>query len=68
MKTRMDQVDAIMALEQGELSQAETIKLFQNLLDSGLVWKLQGSYGRAAHRLLEMGLIHQKETKQEQQC
>ena len=53
----MDQVDAIMAFESGELDREGIISLFQDLLDSGLVWKLQGSYGRMARVLLDQGLI-----------
>lgn len=54
----MDQLDAIIALEQGDLDEGETVALFQNLINSGLVWELQGSYGRTAMRLLEAGLCH----------
>ena len=54
----MDQVDAIIAYEQGELDNEATIELFQSLLDSGLCWKLQGSYGRMAKVLLDAGEIH----------
>ena len=57
----MDQVDMIMAYENGELEIDETIALFQELLDSGLVWQLQGSYGRVAHHLLLNGYISRKE-------
>lgn len=51
----MDQVSQIMAFESGELDEDETIALFQNLIDTGLAWQLQGSYGRAAMNLIEAG-------------
>lgn len=51
----MDQVDKIMAFEQGNLDEEGVIELFQDLIDSGLAWKLQGSYGRMANALIENG-------------
>ncbi len=56
----MDQVSKIIAFEQGELDEEGIIELFQELIDSGLAWKLQGSYGRMAARLIEVGLCSQK--------
>lgn len=53
----MDALDAIIAYEQGELDENETIALFQHLLDTGVVWHLQGSYGRTAAAMVEQGLI-----------
>lgn len=53
-----DQVGQIIAFEQGELGDDEIVELFQNLIDTGLVWKLQGSYGRTAHSLIEAGHCH----------
>lgn len=50
--------DHIIAYEAGELSDEETIELFQRLVDSGLVWSLQGSYGRTAWDLIKSGDIH----------
>jgi len=47
----------IIEYEQGELNNDQTIQLFQELYDSGLVWNLQGHYGRLAYQLLEAGLI-----------
>jgi hypothetical protein len=49
--------ERIVAYESGELDQDQTIQLFQELYDSGMVWKLQGHYGRLAFQLLEAGLI-----------
>ena len=48
-------VNKIIAYEQGELSQEDTIKLFQELIDSGQAWQLQGAYGRTAKALLDAG-------------
>jgi hypothetical protein len=52
----MDLVDRISAYEEGRLSSEETTALFQDLINSGLVWELQGSYTRMAHYLLRAGL------------
>jgi hypothetical protein len=51
----MDHIDKIIAFEQGKLDFEATIELFQELIDSGLVWKLQGSYGRTARGLIDEG-------------
>ncbi len=45
----------IIAFEQGELDFDETVELFQELIDNGMAWSLQGSYGRTASRLIEAG-------------
>tara|TARA_B100000686_G_C16776266_1_gene968706 strand:+ start:1956 stop:2132 length:177 start_codon:yes stop_codon:yes gene_type:complete len=50
-------VEQISDYEEGRLTQAEVVELFQQLLDTGVVWTLQGSYGRMAIRLIEQGLI-----------
>lgn len=50
-------VTKVIAYEDGELSNEDTISLFQELLDSGLVWKLQGHYGRTMCRLIDAGLV-----------
>lgn len=51
-----DVVGAMIAYEMNELDSEEIIELFQHLIDSGLAWSLQGSYGRVAEKLLELGL------------
>jgi hypothetical protein len=50
--------DAIMAIECEELTQEEYVTHFQTLIDSGIVWQLQGTYGRVATSLIEGGLCH----------
>ena len=55
----MDTVSQIMAYENGEMEQSEMIAFFQFLLDSGMIYSLQGSYQRTAQQLLDAGLIEQ---------
>jgi phage antirepressor YoqD-like protein len=55
----MDTVSQIMAYENGEMEQPEMIAFFQFLLDSGMIYSLQGSYQRTAQQLIEAGLIEQ---------
>lgn len=47
--------DDIIAYESGELDEEGTTELFQHLIDTGLAWTLQGSYGRAAHAMIANG-------------
>ena len=56
-----DIVGQIMAFEQGELEDGEVYALFQFLLDSGMIYSLQGSYQRMAEDLLLAGVIEQPE-------
>lgn len=51
----MDSLDFIMAYEAGELDEDQIVAGFQQLIDSGLVWQLQGHYGRAAQALIDAG-------------
>ena len=55
LEMTMSEVDAIMAFESGDLDDDGIIDLFQSLIDSGLAWKLQGSYGRTATALINAG-------------
>ncbi len=48
----------IIGYELGELSESESIQLFQKLIDNGMAWTLQGSYGRTATYLIKAGLCH----------
>lgn len=47
---RYDMVSAIIAYEDGELEEHEVQELFEHLVHTGLIYKLQGCYGREAHR------------------
>jgi len=51
----MDSLDFIMAYEAGELEEDQIVAGFQQLIDSGLAWQLQGHYGRTAQALIDAG-------------
>lgn len=57
-KGPLDLTGSIIAYEEGSLSEEETIRLFQALVDNGMAWTLQGSYGRTAAAMIDAGLIH----------
>ena len=58
-KTEYDVVGAMMDFEGGMMqSDDEVITLFQHLVDTGLAWQLQGSYGRMAQQMIEGGHIN----------
>lgn len=39
-------------------SQEQVISAWQHLVDTGIVWQLQGWFGRTAHDLIENGVIN----------
>lgn len=53
----MDIVDRMIAFECGDIDEAGILQLFSELIKSGMVWTLQGSYGRTASALIEAGYI-----------
>lgn len=56
---KKDIVDRIMAFECGEMeTKEEVVEFFQALIDNGMAWSLQGSYGRVASALIEQGYCH----------
>jgi predicted RNA-binding Zn-ribbon protein involved in translation (DUF1610 family) len=60
VKKAANQVDVekLMAWEDGSLSEDDTVELFQQLIDNGMAWQLQGMYGGMAHHLIQQGLCH----------
>jgi hypothetical protein len=53
----MDRVDKIIAFETGEMDENELIEFFQELVNDGMAWQLQGFYGRTAQALIEAGYV-----------
>ena len=51
----MDNIGQIIAYENGELDEQETVALFQGLINDGSAWTLQGYYGRTARALIDAG-------------
>lgn len=51
-------IDFIIAYENGELDNDAIVEGFQDLINSGVVWQLQGHYGRTAQNLIDNGLCH----------
>lgn len=56
----MDTVDLMARHDLGELVFSEQVQLFAELIKSGQVWKLQGSYGRMARYYIDADLISTK--------
>ena len=55
----------IIAFENGELPNEEVFALFQFLLDSGMIYSLQGSYQRMAEDLILAGKIQAPDKNEE---
>jgi hypothetical protein len=58
MEESMADFDAIIRYENGEMEIDEMFDFFQDLIDTGLAWQLQGSYGRTAQALIDEGYCH----------
>jgi hypothetical protein len=52
-----DMVDKIIDFENGDMDPSMTVIFFGELIKTGLVWELQGSYQRIARRLIEAGVL-----------
>ena len=62
----MININDIMSYENGEMEEEEVIEFFQGLIDNGMAWTLQGSYGRMAMRLVEYGFCTLPEQSEKQ--
>jgi hypothetical protein len=57
-----DVVGAVIDFEGGDMSPNRVIEFFSHLLKTGMAWKLQGSYGRAAQSLIAEGYLERDGT------
>ena len=53
----MDIVDRVIDYEAGLLEEADIIRLFQDLKDTGMAYQFQGHYQRVLGFLVEEGLV-----------
>lgn len=56
----MDLIADLDDWENNRLGTQEEIDLFQQLVDNGMAWGLQGMYGRRAMQLINMGEVVNK--------
>ena len=45
-------------IDEDELTEEQLINAWQHLVDTGLAWQLQGSFGRTAKYLIDEGVIN----------
>ena len=57
----MNLTHRISMYESGELSHQQTIDLFQDLVDTGIAFNLQGHYSRMALHFIQNGLVKTKQ-------
>ena len=57
MITNENRVNYIMGYECGDLNDKEILELFSHLIKNGVVWNLQGHYGRTANQLINNDYI-----------
>ena len=55
----LEAIEIIEGMQEPE-SEEQYIQAWQHLVNTGTVWHLQGSYGRAAMQLIENGIIKLK--------
>ncbi len=49
--------DMIMNFEERQSTVEEVLELFSVLIQTGMAWSLQGSYGRTARHLIDQGSL-----------
>lgn len=55
--------DSMDEWESGTMGESQTAELFQELIDTRMVWNLKGQYGREAMLLIKEGLCHEREVR-----
>lgn len=53
----MDLADRLNAWIDGNLDEEEIVQLFQELVDTGVAWKMDGYVGSTIRSLVEAGLV-----------
>ena len=51
----MEMIEDIERYENGEMNEEQEIEFFQSLLDTGIIFSLQGHYQRQMDRMIENG-------------
>ena len=64
----MNTVDGINRYESGQMEEEEQVEFFQHLVDTGVVWSLQGHYGRTASWMINEGLVQVGKEREEKQA
>tara|TARA_S200002703_G_C3768802_1_gene236702 strand:+ start:581 stop:814 length:234 start_codon:yes stop_codon:yes gene_type:complete len=60
--TRQSVTTMLMDFENGSMNIDQTLELFSILIQTGLAWRLQGSYGRMARHLIDQGSLSEDGT------
>jgi len=60
--TRQSVTTMLMDFEDGSMNVDQTLELFSILIQTGLAWSLQGSYGRMARHLIDQGSLSEDGT------
>jgi len=64
----MNTVDGINRYESGQMEEEEQVEFFQHLVDTGVVWSLQGHYGRTASWMINEGLVQVGKEREEKEA
>jgi len=65
LESQFNVTDFICDYEAGLLDDDQIVEGFQHLIDSGIVWSLQGRYGRTAAGLIEAGHCHLRSNEED---
>ena len=54
----MEMIEDIKRYENGEMNEEQEAEFFQALLDTGIIFSLQGHYQRQMDRMIENGVVN----------